>query len=117
MKRLLPIACLAATTGCASLPREQLAYEVAYQTLHAVDTAQTLNIRHTAGHVETNPILGKRPKDAEVIAYMAAESAAHLLVSTALVDRGAPMWLQRLWHYVSIGYNGRIVISNARQGL
>lgn len=104
-------------TGCASLPREQMTYEVTYQALHVVDTIQTLRIRKTPGTFETNLILGKRPTDAEVIAYMAAEAVAHAYITKAMADRGAPMWLQRAWHYASVTWNGRLVIYNHRRGL
>lgn len=115
MKGLITIALAAILCGCASMPKEQRTYEIAYQALHAIDTAQTLKINNVAGR-ETNPILGRHPKDYEVIAYMAAEAAIHARISKAMADHDAPMWMQRSWHYVSLIWNGHLVIRNERRG-
>jgi hypothetical protein len=103
--------------GCASLSREQLILEGSYQALHVADTIQTLNIKKDNGYWERNPILGRHPSDTEVIAYMAGEAIAHALISKTLADRNAPDWLQRLWHYSSVSWNGALVISNHKRGL
>jgi hypothetical protein len=110
-------AVLSALSGCASMTREQIAYESAYQALHVVDTIQTLKIRKHSLVYETNPILGKHPSDAEVISYMAAESVAHFFITSALSRSKAPRWLNSSWHYLSIGWNGRNVVVNYRNGL
>lgn len=119
MKKIIVASLMASVWigGCSSLPKEQRLYEAAYQVIHAIDAAQTLNIRKKEGNYETNPILGERPKDAEVIAYMAAESALHYAVTYQLAEKGAPMWVQHAWHCISIGWNGKVIISNHKRGL
>jgi hypothetical protein len=121
----LALSCIAVAllSACSTLPREQMIYESTYQVLHAIDAVQTMNIDlrrdyRRGRHVyEGNPILGKYPKDSEVLAYMAGEAALHFGITKLLADRGAPVAVQRLWHYTSIGWNGRLVIRNRKMGL
>lgn len=114
--RLIALVCALFLTACA-LPPEQRAYEAAYQTLHVADTLQTLDIkRHPWAH-ETNPVLGKHPKDAEIIAYMAAEAALHYLITDQLAKHDAPIWLQRFWHGASITLAASTVTENHIIGL
>jgi hypothetical protein len=105
-----------AICGCSTIPGEQMSYEIGYQALHAVDTMQTLDFKKR-GWIENNPLLGRHPSDSEIIAYMAAESVSHMLITKTLAERHAPMWLQRMWHYLSISWNGALVIGNAHHSL
>jgi len=103
--------------GCASMPPQDRAAELAYQSLHVVDTLQTLSIRHTPGTWETNPMLGRSPSDGAVLAYMAGEAALHLIVSDQLARHDAPAWMRAAWHVTSVGMATNTVRSNAQLGL
>ncbi len=117
MTRAAVLAAALALGGCASLPRADLAAEVAYQTLLAVDTVQTLEItRHPDKWYEANPLLGRNPSAEKVVLYMAASSALHLYVSNELAERGAPAWVRAAWHVGSIGVQGVVVKKNIDWG-
>lgn len=103
--------------GCASMTPAERANELAYQSLHLIDTAQTLQIRRTPGTWETNPMIGRNPSDARVLAYMAAEGALHLIVSDQLARHDAPAWMRAAWHVTSVSIAGNTVRSNAEIGL
>lgn len=103
--------------ACQSMPPADRAAELAYQSLHVVDTLQTLDIARHPGHYETNPILGRYPSRGEILAYMAGEAALHLIVSDQLARRDAPAWMRSAWHVTSVGMATNTVRSNARIGL
>jgi hypothetical protein len=105
-----------ALSGCATMTPAERASEMAYQSLHAIDTLQTLDIRR-AGKVETNPILGPAPSDRAVIGYMAAEAALHLIVSDQLARHDAPAWVRAAWHVTSVSMASNTISNNARIGL
>ena len=108
---------IALLTGCASLPPEQRVEETVYQSLHLADTLQTLQIaRHPESYWEAvNPIMGHHPTQGRVLEVMASEAVLHALVTQALVDR--PLWAQRSWQALSIGWSAANVNRNARIGL
>ncbi len=117
MKKVALASLTLCLVGCSTLPMEQVAYEATYQALHVIDTAQTLNIRNVRGGYEKNPLLGRHPSDADIIAYMAGESVAHYLITKFMADRGAPAWLQRAWHIGSVTWSARTVHINYKIGL
>ena len=104
-------------TGCASLPFEQRAEETVYQSLHVADTLQTLQIaRHPESYYEAiNPIMGHHPSQGRVLAVMASEAVLHGLVTQSIVDQ--PIWAQRSWQAVSIGWSAANIHRNAQIGL
>ena len=106
-----------------SWPVDTTVEEAVFQALHAVDAAQTLDIRHRPPLFESESALGAgwaigaRPSDHAVWAYMGAEAALHLAVTAALVRLGAPRWATTVWEAVTISVDGVAVANNARLGL
>lgn len=112
--------CLIAVFGCASLPKETLYEEGAYQVLAAVDAAETLDLVQHPGHwhwYETNPVLGKHPSDGRVVTYFAVSGVAHAGVTCLLAQSGAPPWVTRAFELVSIGIETRALANNAERGV
>jgi hypothetical protein len=106
-------AALLALTGCASLPPQ----EVAYQTLHVIDTAQTLEIaRHPDEFRETNLTMGDHPTTARVIGWSVTLGAVHYVVSDFLLAHEMPK-TYAAWQLVTIGATAQDVRSNYRIGL
>ena len=66
---LLMLVFIIALSGCISISRTELAW----QAVHAVDVAQTLNIVNDPCYIESNPIttslIGEQPSTGEVIAW------------------------------------------------
>ena len=62
--------------------------EVAWQTLHAIDVAQTLNAAHDPCYVEafsvTRALIGEQPSTTEVLVWGASTAALHYFVSKTL---------------------------------
>jgi hypothetical protein len=103
--------------GCATLPPEQRAEEAAYQSLHLVDTLQTLQIHNGYSSYEQSPVLGRHPSQTAIVAYMAAEAGLHAIVTEQLSERGAPIWVQRVWAGASIGFTALTVRHNMQTGI
>jgi len=101
--------CAVLLSGCASWNRETVIEESAYQVLHAVDTAQTINIRKQwlegsdLYEVDSRWAIGKEPSEGKVIAYMATVAVAHACVTEIMVANDAPKWAIRTWEILSIG--------------
>lgn len=93
------------------------ASELSYQSLHLIDTLQTLDIARQPGHYETNPVLGRHPSDRAVLAYMAGEALLHVVVSDQLARHDAPAWMRAAWHVTSVSMAGNTVRANAQLGL
>jgi hypothetical protein len=86
--RGVAVAACALLSGCASMGPA----EIGWQTLHAVDTYQTMQIaQHPGCYREadplTRPLIGEHPSEAEVAAVMVAYSIGHFYVSRWLDDR------------------------------
>lgn len=85
VKRAVAVTCAAMLAGCQSMPT----HEIAWQSLHAVDTYQTMNIaRNPDCFREADPltraIVGEHPSTGEVAAVMVAYSLGHWYVSRYL---------------------------------
>ncbi|HWP35123.1 MAG TPA: hypothetical protein VNM66_05955 [Thermodesulfobacteriota bacterium] len=85
---------------------------VAAQATVAVDMAQTLRIRDTPGLRETNPLLGPRPADGEILALFGARLAFNTL-AYVLLPRP---WADAL-SVVTISIQVPVIIHNANLGL
>lgn len=109
---------LAALTGCAEVPRE----EYAYQALHAIDAAQTVQIARSRSNCfwesapGTEQLIGKYPSTSEALWWGIGSAAAHLGVSLWL-DRHAPRWVYTGWQAITISRTAYYVGNNARQGI
>jgi hypothetical protein len=63
-------------------------------------------------HEETNPILGRRPKAAEINAYFVSAIALHVGVAAVL-----PSGWRRAWQVGTVGVEAYVVRGNVRAGL
>lgn len=120
MKKLIPVCLCCILSGCASLPAINDAGEIGFQTLHAVDVAQTI---HGAaqdpcfyeGDTVTRRLIGGKPSTAGVLAWGAGYGIGHGLVTYALRQAGwegaAAVWeavtiastAQTIGHNISVG--------------
>ena len=115
---LIAISCSGCTTF-RELPPETRAEEIAWQSLNAVDAAQTLSIAHDPDcYKETlsDPIIGKHPSPGVVLIWAAGGSALHLVVTDFLVHHTSPD-IVRLWQGITIASSGYLVAHNYSIGL
>ena len=95
--------------------------ELAWQALHVVDVAQTLNAASDPCYVEAFPVtralIGEQPSQAEVLAWGVGTAALHYWVSTSLKRTEAPGWAQKLWAYTTITFTGYTVATNHGNGV
>jgi hypothetical protein len=78
----------------------------------ALDLSTTLDIRHHPNNFETNPILGRRPSDAEVTRLMVGEFLAHTAIAVAL-----PKPYRTIWQSFVIGMEAQCIRNNRSIGL
>lgn len=103
--------------GCAELPRAELAW----QAVHAVDVAQTVQIARAPCYRESDPVtsaaIGEHPSTAGALTWGVGVAALHAGV-TLLLERGdAPAWVRAAWQAVTIGNSAYFVKNNAEQGI
>jgi hypothetical protein len=95
--------------------------EITWQTLHAIDVAQTLNAARDPCYQEsawvTRRLIGRQPSDGAVLAWGVGTAAFHAWVSHELDDRDAPTWLQMLWDLGTLGQTAYAVGSNHHTGV
>lgn len=103
--------------GCQSLDREELTW----QTLHAMDVAQTLNAADDPCYKEnawlTKRMIGEQPRDGEVLAWGVGTAVMHAWVSNSLERRGAPVWVQKVWELGTLGHTSYAIGSNHQAGV
>ena len=76
------------------LTKEQKIGELSFQLVNAIDMFQTLEIvEHSDLYYETNPILGKHPKNYEVVGYFIARGFLHYEVTKWLPSKFRIPWL------------------------
>jgi hypothetical protein len=114
--------------GCAALPTDSKPPEAAYQALHAVDFAQTIQIARSPNcYHEADPLtkrlIGEHPSEGQVRAAWALTSTVHLAV-TGWLDRevdatDSKAWriARGTWHVLTIADAGREVVRNRSLGL
>jgi hypothetical protein len=121
----IPIALLLGmllTAGCAAwrdFSPETRAEEVTWQSLHAIDTAQTLSIARDPDcyyEMVSNPAIGRHPTPGPVLAWMTGTSVLHFTI-TELLTRNTSPGLVRFWEGLSIGWTGYWVSHNYAIGL
>lgn len=95
--------------------------EVAYQIVHAIDYAQTLEIARDDRYYECNPLLGDRPDSAAVTGYFLLTAIAHPFVSRMLPVKseiwGVEWSPRRVWQGVTLGIGVGCVVNNYSIGL
>lgn len=103
--------------GCQSMDRQ----EMTWQTLHAMDVAQTLNAANDPCYKEdawlTKRLIGEQPSDGQVLAWGVGTAAVHAWVSGALENRGAPRWVQKVWELGTLGHTTYAIGSNHEAGV
>ncbi len=118
MPRLTALVCsisMALLTGCAALREPN---EVAWQAMHAIDTAQTLSLTRDSRYVEVESawLLGERPKEKAVVAWSVASSFAHAGITRLLIDNDHPK-AAKIWQYVTLSSVCSTVGRNASIGI
>lgn len=103
--------------GCQSMDRPELVW----QTLHAVDVAQTLNAASDPCYREVAPLtqamIGSQPKDHEVILWGVGVSLAHAWIARRMETSNAPRWLKTTWRTVDFSTKTGTVLNNHRIGM
>jgi hypothetical protein len=103
--------------GCQTMDRQ----EMAWQALHAMDVAQTLNAAGDPCYKEeawlTTRLIGEQPSDGEVLVWGIATAVVHAWISNTLEQRGAPVWLQAVWGLGTLGHTTYAVASNHDAGV
>jgi hypothetical protein len=106
MKAAFLILALTVATGCTALQRPE---ELAWQGLHVVDMAQTVDGMRDSCVQESNPLtramIGEHPSTGRIVGYGIASSAVHAGVSDLLLTNG---WSKtyKVWQAVSIADTG-----------
>lgn len=105
------------SAGCQSLTSE----EITWQSLHAIDVAQTLSAAQDPCYVEdaylTRKLIGAQPSTAEVLAWGAGMAVGHAWISRVLEQRDAPSWVRKTWSYATITGTGLAVATNHAEGV
>ena len=106
-------------TGCASL--ELGPEEFVWQTLHAVDVAQTLSAAADPCYVENAPLtkelIGAQPSTTGVLLWGVGTAVGHALISGVLAAQDAPPWVQKSWSIFTIGSTAYAVGGNHVEGV
>lgn len=89
--------------------------EIAYQVLNAVDAAETIDCLHRDVCHEANPLLGRNPSPAKLIAVKAGTGAVHYVVARFLRDRDPEA--ATLFQFLTIAIQGGVVAANLRFAL
>ena len=87
-------------------------WELAYQALNIVDTAQTLDFLDRGVAHEANPLIGRNPKPLKLIAIKALGGAAHYLLVREVYrhDPKTAKWVA----IASVALQGGVVAANLR---
>jgi len=120
MRVLSVIGLVLLASGCQSI-KDMSRHELAWQSLHAVDIAQTLNAANDPCYIEAFPVtqslIGEQPSNSEVFAWGIGTAVGHYLVTQGLQYANAPTWLQKVWGYTTIGHTAYTVADNHRNGV
>lgn len=119
MKILIPALAALCLCGCASMSP----YEKAWQTMHLVDVAQTVEgaARDPICHSESNPItsrlIGEYPHRDEVIAWGVGTSIAHYFAGRWVDNSDWPEAVKTLVRSIDLGYKGLVIGRNYDNGI
>jgi hypothetical protein len=101
--------------GCAGyhpqpLTKAQIAGEVAFEVLHAIDWGQTLDIAGSDEYYEMNPIIGRYPSRGRVNLVMCATAIGHPIVTWLIPDSWRWWWIggTSVGKAVTVIHNNRI---------
>jgi len=93
--------------------------EVTWQSLHLIDTTQTLSVARDPDCYDesvSDPIIGKHPSQRDVLLWMFAASALHFIVTDWLAMHEHPN-LTALCQALSLGSTGYWVMHNTMDGV
>lgn len=91
--------------------------EPAFDLALAADMLTTLDIRHHSGMYETNPVLGRHPSDAKVLAYFSACAGIHYVITDQMFKHNMPMPIINAWQVLTIGVETGYATRNYSIGL
>lgn len=118
---LVVIGILIALSGCATTPdqwsKEAQVLEATYQTIHAVDLIQTLDIKNHPELRESNRWLGNHPSDRSIAVWYIGTTYGHALVTSIIEGKDLPKWVDRTWQTITIGDAANAVRGNYQLGL
>ena len=119
-KASLILACgVLSSAGCESLNLSN--EEIAWQTMHAMDVAQTVAASQDPCYVEdamvTRQLIGSQPNTGEVLLWGAGMAVGHAWITRALENSEAPKWVQKTWSYATITGTGIAIASNHSEGI
>jgi hypothetical protein len=106
-------------SGCAEVPRE----EYAWQALHLVDTAQTVQIArssHNCFHENQNQsgwLIGENPTVAGALTWGLGYALGHAYITKLMVEHDWPQWIQQTWQITTVGAAAYDVKNNFDQGI
>ncbi len=107
------------SAGCQSL--ELSSEEITWQTMHAIDVAQTLSAAQDPCYVEdayvTRQLIGRQPSTGEVLLWGAGMAVGHAWVTRVLDRHDAPGWVQKAWSYATITGTGIAIANNHAEGV
>lgn len=102
-------ACLMLSTPSHALDAWQKR-QVAFHTLNAIDTIQTCHVLQSGKGVELNPIFGRNPDCATLVAAKVGVSILHQIIASELRKRDEEA--AKLFQIISIGIQGGVVAWN-----
>lgn len=107
------------SAGCQSI--DLSSEEITWQTLHAIDVAQTLSAAQDPCYVEdayvTRQLIGSQPSTGEVLLWGAGMAVGHAWVTRALERHDAPRWVQKTWSFATITGTGVAIAANHAEGV
>lgn len=107
------------SAGCESL--DLSGEEIAWQTLHAIDVAQTLSAADDPCYEEdaffTRALIGSQPSQGEVLLWGAGMAVGHAWITGLLERHEAPMWVRKTWSYATIAGTGIAIVNNHSEGV
>jgi uncharacterized protein YceK len=116
--KIVALFAIALLSGCASMSK----HELAWQSLHALDVAQTVNSAGSddpcwreAG-IPTKYLIGENPDPESVIAWGVVSSVLHYYAGRWLDRSDWPDGLKFAIRSIDIGNQATIVVQNHREG-
>jgi hypothetical protein len=109
--------------AAAPLSNTDIALELVYIGVYAIDWGQTLDIacREKDGYYEYNPIIGRYPSRAKVNTvfslFFVGQIAGTIFLPNQYHLLGYTLNLRRIWQLTFISISGTCVVNNYRIGL
>lgn len=122
MRIIMACSTLLMLSACATWSTETRIEEALYQTVSAMDVAQSVQIaknpdQYAEASYPTATVIGRHPTVAGQVLWGVGRGAFHYLITDELERHDAPRWLRRAWQVVNIGIEGDVVHRNWQIGL